>query len=258
MNRNSTGIAIVIMLISGLILTSCLPQKRLRYLQPGETGQPTDSLRADVPVHIIAPYDLLHVQIISMSAELSKVPGYDGGTNVGTDASIFLQGYAVAENGTITLPVLGEIKAEGLTAEALQQQLTTIAREKISLDAEVFVRLLNFRITVLGEVKTPGVINIYDQRISVLDALAMAGDLTTYGDREKVMLVRDQDGKKEIFYIDLTRTDLLKSPHYYLKSHDVIYVQPLDAKTYGFGQVNWGVIFSSLSTLIAILAIVIK
>ncbi len=258
MRKFVKGSPVWLLLMAVLLLGSCVPQKRLRYLQHGSGNIYNDSLQAKVPVHTIAPHDLLHIQIVSVGVETSKVPGYDAGTNVGTEASVYLQGYPVAENGNLSLPALGVFQVNGMTTEALQKELTRVARQKVSLDAEVIVRLLNFRITILGEVKTPGMLEIYDQKISILDALALAGDLTTYGNRENVMLVRNCNGVKEIHYIDLTQKDLLSSPYFYLKSHDLIYVEPLDAKSYGFGQVNWGMIFSAMSTLIAILAIVIK
>jgi polysaccharide biosynthesis/export protein len=258
MKKISCGFFILLILSVLVFATSCIPQKKLRYLESGNDTLRCDSCRSVVPVHSISPHDMLHIQIVSMAAETSKVPGFDAGTNVGTQASVYLQAYPVEEDGELKLPVLGSFLVTGMTIAELEKQLTLVAREKVSLDAEVFVRLLNFKISILGEVKSPGIVEIYDEKVSILDALAMAGDMTTYGDREKVMLVRNNNGVQEIHYINLTRKDLLTSPYFYLRSQDVIYVSPMNAKSYGFGQVQWGIIFSTLSTVIAILAIVIK
>ena len=248
----------LILLILVAAFTSCVPQKKLRYLQYDQAMQVADSMAAKAPEHRIAPHDILYLQIISAVTELNKVPGFDGSANVGTDAAMFLQGYPVDAEGMIKLPILGELPAKGLTIAELQTKLTAIARETVSLDAEVFVRLTNFKVTVIGEVKMPGVIKVYDQRINIIDALAMSGDLTTYGDRKSIMIVRENDDRNEIHYVDLTSRNVLNSPCFYLQNNDIVYVQALDAKSYGFGQVQWSVIVSSISTLIAILALVYR
>lgn len=256
MKRHIPFGSLVCMLLLTLLITSCVPQRRLRYFRQDSRSAPAEGAKA--PAYIIAPHDLLHVQIFSASPELNKIPGFETGTNMSTDANIYLQGYPVSPEGKIILPLLGEYEVKGMTIEEFQSRLTLVARQKISLDAEVMVRLVNFRISVLGEVKNPGIQHIYEQRISVLEALAQAGDITAYGNREKVMLIRENEGKKEIHTVDLTDRALLSSPLFYLNNNDILYVQPLDAKTYGFGQVQWGVIFSTLSTILAILAIVLK
>ncbi len=241
-----------------LLLASCVPQKRLRYLQETETGK-TSFPSAAVPEEIrLSPYDLVHVQVFSASSDLYKTPGFEVSTNLGTTASIYLQGYTISPNGELQLPVLGVFHASGKTLRELKEELTLAARERISLDADVVVRLVNFRVSVLGEVRDPGVKDVYDHRISILEAIARSGDLTVYGNRKKVMLVREIGGNKEVITLDLTNRELLSSPYFYLQNNDVLYVPAMDAKSYGFAQVQWGVILSSASTLIAILALVTR
>jgi polysaccharide biosynthesis/export protein len=250
---------ILTLLVIILILSSCVPQKRLRYLQTKSTISATDTLAIPIDEYTLKPYDLLHVQLFSASPDLHKTPGFEVSTNLGTTASVYLQGYSVGPEGYLQLPLLGSHNVKGLTIREVQDLLTRIAREKISLDAEVVVKHVNFKISVLGEVKNPGVYEVFDQRISILDALAKSGDMTVYGDRQRVMLVRmASGGKQEVILLDLTDRAILQNPNFYLQSNDVIYVQPLDAKSYGFGSVQWSVIFSSISTLIAILAILYK
>jgi polysaccharide biosynthesis/export protein len=248
-----------IMLLSVVILaSSCVPQKKLRYLQHDGAEKQGSTLTPQPPVYRIAPNDLLHIQVVSAIGEIGKVPGFDATTNVGNELSTYLQGYPVDGEGKLRLPMLGEFQAAGLTIPELQQQLTAVARQKVSLDAEVVIRHTNFRISVLGEVKNPGVLPVYAPKISILEALALAGDLTAYGNRKEIILIREVNGKSEIHTLDLTNRSLLASPHFYLQNNDVLYIQPLNAKTYGFAQVQWGVIVSSVSTLIAILALVLK
>lgn len=248
----------VVLLIAFALLTSCVPQKKLRYLQFDKAMEVADSASARAPVHRIAPYDMLHVQILSAGMDINKLPGFESSTNVGTEASLYIQSFPVDKDGMVRLPVIGDHHVSGLTIDELQKRLTLVAREVVSLDAEVFIRLVNFKVTLIGEVKFPGVMQVYNQRITILDALAMAGDMTIYGDRKKVMLIRENGNSREIHFVDLTDRNLLSSPYFYLQNSDIIYVQALDAKSYGFGQVQWGVILSSISTLIAILAVVYK
>lgn len=250
--------AILIALTVILIGTSCIPQKRLRYLQLQDALAETDTLHAQIPEHIIKPFDIIQVQVFSSTGNLISTPGLDSRTTPGTSASIYLQGYLVDKNGEINIPILGNHKVDGLTIPKLQSMLTDVAREKIALDADVNVRLVNFRVTVIGEVEHPGVIEVYNQRISIIEALAYTGDLTNYGNRKEILLIRENNGVNEIYSINLTDRNLLKSPYFYLQSNDIIYVQSLNAKSYGFAQVQWGIIISSVSTLIAIIAVVTR
>lgn len=151
----------------------------------------------------------------TLSTTISTAPSY--------------QTYLVDNNGYIDFPVLGEIKVEGLTRSELSQLL----KEKISAYAKsplVTVRIQNFKVSVLGEVNIPGTKMIQNERVTVLDAIGMAGDLTINGVRNNVLIIRDIDGKKEFHRIDLTSSELLNSPYYYLQQNDVIYVEPNNAR----------------------------
>lgn len=136
-----------------------------------------------------------------------------------------LQTYIVSNGGTITMPMLGKVKVEGLTVEQLKDKLT----ETISKDVDepiVLVRLVNFKINVAGEVKTPGTLVVNSERYSVLDALTAAGDLTEYGERESVLIIREENGKRVAHRINLTSADVLTSPYFYLQQNDYVYVSP--------------------------------
>jgi polysaccharide biosynthesis/export protein len=241
-----------------LLFVSCVPQKKLRYLQDSENAGGLYDSGAQPEEPRLKPHDLVQIQVFSASSELYRTPGFEVSTNLGTTASIYLQGYAVGINGELFLPVLGTFQVEGLTISELRDILTDAARQKINLDADVVVRMVNFRISVLGEVRNPGVFEVFDHRITLLEALARSGDLTVYGNRQNVMLIREINNKKEVIILDLTDRALLSSPHLLLQNNDIIYVQPLNAKSFGFAQVQWGIIISSISTLIAILALVTR
>ena len=140
-----------------------------------------------------------------------------------------LQPYLVDENGYIQFPVLGRIKIGGLTkvdaAKLLENEISEHVKEPI-----VTIQNLNFKISVLGEVNHPGPFFLTNERISILDALALAGDLTIYGNRKNVLLMRDNNGKKEFNYFDLTSSEIFKSPYFYLQQNDLVYIDPNDSR----------------------------
>lgn len=158
------------------------------------------------------------------------VPSKRSADIVTLSGSETLQNYVVDSNGNINFPVLGKIKVEGLTKQELITKLEDELRKSIK-NPIVNVRLVNFRIGVLGEVAAPGGYLFESQRVSVLDALAEAKDLTVYGNRENVLIYRDnEDGTKRIIRIDLTKSDILHSENFYLQQNDVVYVEPNKAK----------------------------
>jgi len=137
----------------------------------------------------------------------------------------------VSAEGTIKFPVLGTIQAAGLTKIQLEQSIAnSLTEKKLLTDPIVNVRFLNFRVTVLGEVARPTTINVGNEKISILEALGLAGDLTIYGKRDNVLLIREDGPNKIIHRIDLNSEKILNSPYYYLKTNDVVYVEPNKTK----------------------------
>ncbi len=136
-----------------------------------------------------------------------------------------LQSYLVDSNGNIDFPVLGRLHVAGMTRYELAEFLKS-GISKYAKDPLVTVNIMNFKVSVLGEVNNPGTISITNERMSILDALSMAGDLTIYGRRDRVTLYRDENGKKTYHVFDLRSSDVFKSPYFYLKQNDVIYVEP--------------------------------
>lgn len=170
--------------------------------------------------------------------------------------------YTVDNEGFINFPVLGKIEVKGKTVK----ELTDILESRISESVEnpiVNIRIENFKVTVIGEVLRPGTFNVYSDRISLLDALGLAGDLTIYGDRTNVKLVRDVNGEKKVVLLDLTKTDLLESSYFYLEQNDVVYVEPNDKKkkTSRYSQseqYNLSIISTFASTLSVIVSVVMS
>lgn len=135
------------------------------------------------------------------------------------------QTYVVDAKGNVVLPVLGAVHVQGLTCTQIADKILELVSADVQ-DANVMVRLLNFKVNVAGEVKTPGPQQVTTQRYSVLDALTAAGDLTEYGERNNVLLIREENGHRVAHRLDLNSSDLLTSPYFYLRQNDYIYVEP--------------------------------
>lgn len=135
------------------------------------------------------------------------------------------QTYLVSSKGDITLPVIGKLHVAGLSVSQLTDKITELVSRDV-VDPVVMVRLVNFKVNVMGEVKEPKQIEVDGERMSILDALAAAGDLTVYGNRENVLLIREEDGVRKYYHINLNDSKLLESPQFYLQQNDVIVVSP--------------------------------
>ncbi len=173
-----------------------------------------------------------------------------------------LLGYLVNQEGDIDFPILGNLHVEGLTRMQLTDLIKTkLQQEDLIKDPIVTVQFLNYKISVLGEVAKPGSFEISGDRITLLEALGMAGDLTIYGRRDRVAVIRENDGKRQILYHDLRNSDVFQSPCYYLQQNDIVYVEPNMAKT-GQSRVNSnnsvGVWLSGASILTSIAALLVN
>ena len=140
-----------------------------------------------------------------------------------------LQTYLVSADGKINLPVLGSLTVAGKTCGEVTEELTHALKAYVN-DPVVTVRLLNFKVSVLGEVNRPGTFQVSSERLSLLDAIGMAGDLTLYGNRQNVLLIREEAGERTHHRFDLTRSESLASPYFYLRQNDVVVVEPNDAR----------------------------
>ena len=219
------GKTLKIMCAGLLLLTSCTDSKKVAYFNGIQDTTLKSAMSAAEP--IIQKNDLLSIIVTSLNPEASALfntpnEGRAAGENTITS------GYLVNQDGNIQYPVLGSIHVGGLT----KRQLTTffiqqLVDKKLLIDPIVTIRFLNFRVTVLGEVARPGLITVPNEKVTILEALGLAGDLTIYAKRDNLLLIREQEnGEKLIKRIDLSSSDILNSSFYYLKSNDVIYVEP--------------------------------
>ncbi|MEO8720435.1 MAG: polysaccharide biosynthesis/export family protein [Ginsengibacter sp.] len=233
---------------------SCTNTKKIVYFN-NVSDATFAAITADKPM-IIKPNDILSITISSLNAEASA-PFNLQNNNVSrattvTGSNTESGGYLVNANGSVELPILGTLQAAGFTKEQLKDNITNlILSKKLLVNPIVDIRYLNYEVTVLGEVAKPTVITVPNEKISLLKALGLAGDLTIYGKRDNVLLIREENGKKITRHIDLNSSNFFNSPYYYLQPNDVIYVQPNATKvaTAGRSQQFLPIIFSALSVL---------
>lgn len=247
----------VLIVIGVLFFSSCASKKDLVYLQP-------DSVRLNTLYELNAPKlqpgDILAISVtaddVRATEPFNQVSPYNTGTLQATNP--FIPTYAIDVNGEIDFPKVGKIRLAGKTrTEAMDALRTEVSRFIIDPGISMIIR--NFRVTVLGEVKSPGTFTIESDRLTVLEALGMAGDMTMYGERKNVLIVREQDGRKQEFRLDLTKRETLNSPAYYLTQNDVIYVEPNGARVQSskYSQ-NTSIFISVASVLITVISVLTR
>lgn len=210
---------------------------------------------------IIQTSDLLAINVSSLSPEASAMfntLNTSAPTSTTSNGTITQSiGYLVDKAGDIQFPVLGKIHAAGLTKKQLSDNLVnSLLATKQLKDPIVTISFLNYRVTVLGEVGRPTVISVANEKISLLEALGLAGDLTIYAKRDNVLLIREENGKKIIQRINLNTNEIFTSPYYYLKTNDIVYVEPNKSKVANSGraQVLLPIFFSALSLVTIIVS----
>lgn len=248
---------VTISIITIITLTSCASRKDLVYFQdePLSGGyidsapeqlvyKPDDILTINVSAADPLAAKPFNLAIVSESDDILSVTG-----------ATRMQTYLIDYNGNIEFPVLGTLHIAGMT----RIELTEFLKEKISIYAKdpiVNIRLINFTVTIIGEVSSPGTFTIQKERISLPEALGLAHDLTIYGQRENILLIREIDGKKKFAKIDLTSVNSVSSPLYYLQQNDVIVVEPNKARIRSSNyNPNNAIIISALTALTTIVTI---
>ena len=225
-------------------LVSCNPEtyKKINYLQDVD-GDTTMSMKVNKGI-IIQPQDQLSIIVSSIDPKLAaqfnlSVSNYLTGTEMSSSNSTHrITGYVVDNDGDIVFPGLGRLHAAGYNRWELQEKIAgELADRGLLKDAIVTVEFLNFKVSVLGEVSSPGSYSVVGDKITILQALALARDLTIYGQRDNVQVIREQNGRRQIYTLDLTSSDIFASPAYYLQQNDVVYVTPSKVRA-GQGEIN--------------------
>lgn len=254
-----------IRLISGAIIiicthgfSSCSSSKEIgkdfTYFQAER-----DTVALGLQERLIQPNDVLNIYVYSKTinqeqASLFNIP------NEGADGKV--RGFLVSQNGNIEMPLIGTVKAGGITNAQLQNSLVQKLSPYVK-DPSVIIRLMQFKVNILGEVKSPGIQNFQTEKVTILDAISAANDLTDYGRRDNVLVIRDEAGQRKFYQVDLRSGALFKSPAYQLQSNDVVYVAPNRNKLKAMNtdqdaQRKTGLLLGITSTLISIAALIVN
>ncbi|MFI3320237.1 MAG: polysaccharide biosynthesis/export family protein [Rikenellaceae bacterium] len=218
----------LLLLMVVVMATSCATQKKIAYLQDVQPNVEFEYAEAnDIKIQ---PADMVSILVTSKNSELAamfnkQVSGAMGGSTGGSSSE--LSGYIVNSKGYIDFPVLGEIHIAGMTKEAIAEYIkTTLVSKRLVNDPIVTVSFMNLQYHVLGEVSSPGKYDIDKNQTTIFEALSEAGDLTIYGQRDRVFLTRNVGDKKVTYQVDLRSHDIYKSPAFFVQQNDMIYVEP--------------------------------
>jgi len=257
-------IKIIALLLAAAIVSGCRSTKNVAYLQGVENLTDAQLQRsAQVYNARIKPNDMLRI-IVSGAEDPDTYMPFNLLTSVpynenATQANATLQSYLVDTRGTIDFPVLGKLYVVNSTTNQVKQLITEKLKDYLKADLVVTVRFVNYKISVLGEVNQPGVFTVPDEKISILQALSLAGDLTLYGRRDVVKILREEsDGSKTITTLNLNDRNLIFSPFYYLRQGDVVYVEPNKTKAKGAGVgAATNIVFSVVSVVIGVASLIV-
>lgn len=259
MQKKTKGVLYFLVII--FLLTSCQSYKKVPYLQDFDVVEQSVQQETLYDARIM-PKDQLTVVVSCTNPELAApfnlIAAGSAGVTAGSSQSTSQssqQTYLVDNEGNINFPVLGTLKVGRLTKKEVEQMIVEKLKPYIKETPIVTVRMVNYKISVLGEVAGPGTFTISNEKVNLLEALAMAGDMTIYGMRDNVKLIRESaDGKQQIITLDLNKAETLLSPYYWLQQNDIIYVTPNKAKARNSDISNSTSFWFSATSVLASLA----
>jgi len=250
---------ILFMFLTLMIFAGCVSHRDIEYLQSSDKKQLSYN-EAQPPDYRLKPFDELYIQINSLDDVSANVFSSSGSQQSSAIAAMqpygaSLASYGIDKYGYIQLPVIGKINVENKTipevSEMLKDSLSNILSQPI-----VIVKLVNRYITVLGEVRNPGHYAYSQEKLTIYDAIGMAGDITDFGNRREVILARNESGKNHQIFLNLSKSSVLASEYYYLRPNDLIYIKPMRKRYWGMKEFPFTIILSTISTALLIYTVV--
>ena len=237
----------VIAVLFAVVFASCVPQKKMLYLKNAEMAAENiskDYVNDRTVDYKLQPGDNLYIHVVNTIDERSAasingdIRGY-----LSSDANIYLQTTTIDEDGYVEMPLVGKIEVKNLTVDEAKDRLQTAINTYIN-GSMLVVKLASFNLTLLGEVSRPGMYKVYQSQINLFEAVALAGNMTNFAKKSDVKIIRQTDHGSEIVTVDMGQADILSSPYYYLKPNDIVYVEPLKIKQWGFTTFPYSTVFS--------------
>ncbi|HEX8577590.1 MAG TPA: polysaccharide biosynthesis/export family protein [Flavobacterium sp.] len=249
----------IILYLIPILFVSCASRKNFAYYQ--NIDQLENIENSETFKTKLQPDDLLMIVVMANTPEAAapfNLPSVAIQSNTELEnQQLRMNSYLIDSKGFIQFPKIGAIQLGGMTrAEAVDKMVKELS--KYIIEPKVNLRILNFKVTVQGEVTQPGVHTITSERITLPEALSLSGDLTVYGKRDNILVIREKEGKKEIARVDITKADFINSPYYYLSQNDYIYVEPNKTKVNGSAVgPNTSIIVAAVSSVISVLLTII-
>jgi polysaccharide biosynthesis/export protein len=251
-------IYIFIGILSLFLTTSCISNKDLVYIQDANSkNQSTTIQEVALKPYRLKVGDVVSIRIKALDPKLVEMFNPSPSNELATDdQSFYFDGFTVDDHGNIRIPVLGEVPVLGLTFEEIRQKIEKQLLENyFNKEADIFVmvKLAGLPYTINGEIMSPGTKTLFQDKVTILEAIANSGDITLVGNRRDVVLIRQYPHGTEIHSVDLTSVDVMKSPYYHIQPNDYIYIKPLKQKTWGVGTnglQSFTTIFSALSLVL--------
>jgi len=236
--------------------SSCTSHRQLVYLKNVDSVSTENFYPKNRPEYLIQTRDIMYVKIYSLNEQMSAMINQTIGTYqqnlFQNETSLFINGYTVSDSGNIEIPVLGKVRVANKTVD----EATNLIRQRADhflKDATIIVKLISFKVSVIGEVNRPGTYNNFNNQLTVLEAISMAGDITDYGNRKQILVLRPSYNGTKSFRLDLTDRSILSSDGFFLLPNDIIYVEPIKSKSFRINLPTISLAFTSISTLILIL-----
>ena len=241
-----------------LITSSCVPQKKMLYMRVKSEADTLTEFENDREVNYkVQNGDNLYIKIVSMDEvtnEILNPMGSGGGGGSSAGGGNYLNSYTVSEDGHLEFPLVGKLYVKDNTIEEITNLLTDNLNNYIK-EFVVIVKLVNFNITILGEVSSPGLYNIYQTDINMFEAIAMAGDLTDYSIRDDITIIRKTKNGSKVRQVDMSSRSFLSSEYFYLQPDDIVYVKPIKMKQFAFTTFPYGMVMGTISFIIAMVAL---
>ncbi len=242
-------------ILAFFILAGCTSQKKLAYLNNLPPANGEEYFKMDIPSYKVQPRDILYITVTAMNSEGVITDFLSGGKASGSssgmqfESSLFISGYDVNSKGNINLPVIGEIKVEGLTMENLRELLQNEFGKRYP-NSVVECKLLSFKFTVIGEIRAPGTYINYNNYLTVLEAIGRAGGIGDYGRKDRILVIRPTERGTQTYRIDLHDKGILSSPAYFLLPNDVVIVEAEKQKIFNMNIPTVTFIISTVTGLI--------
>ncbi len=248
------------LIILALMFSSCNSYEKLTYLQDIEETRDTDIFAKNKPGYQIQPGDLLYIQILTENKEINELFNPTMSTT-STQAlrpeSMFYTGYLVNDSGYIEMPLLEKIYISGLNIDQAQDSIKQRAYRYLK-NPQIIAKLANFKFTLLGEVKAPGVKQITANQVNIMEALAYGGDISYNGNRKKILLLRQTAEGTQTYRINLAKGDIVDSDLYYIMPNDIIYVEPLKSTLFREQASDYVFVISALSSTLTAVALILN